>query len=138
MSIALFRERLGKSRLHPDDIKWMPRWLQEFARNHPESNGSIRFSDPDVLKFLQQLRDRKVPAARDESTRFGCRKPTGSIVIARGVENHRAKNGGQKISDPSGVLFFAPHVLPMFFGAHGDVKSQARSDVPCASMGSML
>jgi hypothetical protein len=33
MSIALFRERLAKSRLHPDDIKWMPRWLQEFARS---------------------------------------------------------------------------------------------------------
>jgi hypothetical protein len=40
----------------------MPRWLAEFARNHPESNGSIRFSDPDVLKFLQQLRDRQAPA----------------------------------------------------------------------------
>jgi integron integrase len=62
MSIALFRERLAKSRLHPDDIKWMPRWLQEFARNHPESDGLIRFSDPEVLKFLQRLRDRKVPA----------------------------------------------------------------------------
>ena len=62
MSIALFRERLAKSRLHPDDIKWMPRWLQEFARSHPEADGLIRFSDPDVLRFLQQLRDRKVPA----------------------------------------------------------------------------
>jgi len=62
MSIALFRERLAKSRLHPDDIKWMPRWLQEFARSHPEADGLIRFSDPDVLRFLQQLRDHKVPA----------------------------------------------------------------------------
>ena len=61
MSIALFRERLAKSRLHPDDIKWMPRWLQEFARSHPEADGLIRFSDPDVLRFLQQFRDRKVP-----------------------------------------------------------------------------
>jgi integron integrase len=62
MSVARFRERLEKSRLPPDDIQWMPRWLEEFARNHPESNGLIHFSDPDVLKFLQQLRDRKVPS----------------------------------------------------------------------------
>lgn len=62
MSLALFRERLQKSRLHADDIKWMPRWLEEFARSHPECNGSFRFSDPDVLKFLQQLRDRKIPS----------------------------------------------------------------------------
>ena len=33
---------------------------------------------------------------------------------------------------------FALHLLTMFFGAHGDVKSQARSDVPFASTGSML
>jgi hypothetical protein len=62
MSNALFRERLGKSRLHADDILWMPRWLEEFARTHPESDGLIPFSDADVLKFLQQLRDRKVPS----------------------------------------------------------------------------
>ncbi len=62
MSVALFRERLEKSQLHTDDIKWMPRWLEEFTRTHPESNGLIQFSDPDVLKFLQQLRDRKVPS----------------------------------------------------------------------------
>jgi hypothetical protein len=41
MSVALFRERLEKSRLHANGILWMPRWLEEFARTHPESNGLI-------------------------------------------------------------------------------------------------
>jgi integron integrase len=61
MSVALFRERLKRSRLPANDVQWMPRWLEEFAMTHPESNGLIPFSDPDVLMFLQQLRDRKVP-----------------------------------------------------------------------------
>jgi hypothetical protein len=48
VSIALFRKRLARSRLHPDDIQWMPRRLEEFARSHPEADGLIRFSDPEA------------------------------------------------------------------------------------------
>jgi len=61
VSVALFRERLKRSRLPANDVQCMPRWLEEFARIHPESNGLIPLSDPDVLKFLRTLRDRKVP-----------------------------------------------------------------------------
>ncbi len=61
MSVALFRDRLAKSRLHPNDIKWMPSWLLEFAKNRPSSDGLISFTESDVLKFLQNLRDAKVP-----------------------------------------------------------------------------
>ena len=64
MSVALFRERLKRSRLPANDVQCMPRWLEEFARTHPESNGLIPLSDPadpDVLTFLRTLRDRKIP-----------------------------------------------------------------------------
>ena len=62
MSIELFRDRLNRSRLHPDDIKWMPSWFGKFANDKPLVDGLIRFSQEDVLKFLQKLRDGKVPS----------------------------------------------------------------------------
>ena len=61
MSTALFRDRLAKSRLHPNDIKWMPSWFAEFSKNRPLTDGVVRFNGDDVLKFLQRLRDGKVP-----------------------------------------------------------------------------
>ncbi|MFY8202195.1 MAG: hypothetical protein ACOVLE_16080, partial [Pirellula staleyi] len=62
MSLELFRDRLNQSRLHPNDIKWMPRWFGQFAQNRPAIDGLIWFGTEDVLKFLQKLRDGKVPA----------------------------------------------------------------------------
>ncbi len=64
MSLELFRDRLNQSRLHPNDIKWMPGWFGQFAQNRPAIDGLIWFSTEDVLKFLQKLRDGKVPAWR--------------------------------------------------------------------------
>jgi hypothetical protein len=62
MSVATFRERLAKSRLHPDDIKWMPKWMTEFAKDRTLVNDILSFDETDVLKFLQRLRDQKTPA----------------------------------------------------------------------------
>ena len=62
LSLELFRDRLNKSRLHPNDIKWMPNWFGEFAKNRRVTNGVIQFDRDDVLKFLQRLRDERVPS----------------------------------------------------------------------------
>ena len=62
MSVELFRDRLAKSRLHPNDIKWMPSWVAEFSKDRTLADGVISFVHQDVLCFLQKLRDRKVPA----------------------------------------------------------------------------
>ncbi|MCY2984906.1 MAG: hypothetical protein NTY15_14885 [Planctomycetota bacterium] len=35
MSLVLFLDRLNKSRLHPNDIKWMPAWFTQFATGRP-------------------------------------------------------------------------------------------------------
>jgi len=32
MSVEQFSYRLGKSQIHPNDEKWMPRWLNEYAK----------------------------------------------------------------------------------------------------------
>lgn len=101
MSIALFRKRLARSRLHPDDIQWMPRRLEEFARSHPESDGLIRFSDPEgrsgrspsvACQFLwglsghgrqmygSEMRHRECRTLRIKDLRFD----TGDIVIRDG------------------------------------------------------
>ena len=60
MSLELFRDRLNKSRLHPNDIKWMPNWFAQFATGRPVVDGLIQFEKEDVLKFLQKLRDSHV------------------------------------------------------------------------------
>lgn len=62
MSLELFRDRLNHSRLLPDDIKWMPSWFGKFAQNRHLIDGLIQFDHDDVLKFLQKLRDGKVPS----------------------------------------------------------------------------
>jgi hypothetical protein len=31
MSVEQFRVRLGRAQIHPNDLKWMPCWLQEYA-----------------------------------------------------------------------------------------------------------
>ena len=62
MSLELFRDRLNKSRLHPNDIKWMPSWFGQFEKGRPVVDGLIWFSQDEVLKFLQKLRDEKVPS----------------------------------------------------------------------------
>jgi hypothetical protein len=62
MSVELFRDRLAKSRLHPNDIKWMPSWFLEFAKGKKLVDGKLPFAYQDVLGFLQGLRDRKFPA----------------------------------------------------------------------------
>lgn len=60
MSVELFRERLNRSRLHPNDIKWMPSRFSQFAAGRPVVDGLVWFDTDDVLKFLQKLRDAKV------------------------------------------------------------------------------
>lgn len=60
MSLELFRDRLNKSRLHPNDIKWMPSWFAQFATGRPVVDGLIQFEKEDVLKFLQKLSDSHV------------------------------------------------------------------------------
>lgn len=61
MSLVLFLDRLNKSRLHPNDIKWMPAWFTQFATGRPVVDGFVPFEKEDVLKFLQKLRDSHVP-----------------------------------------------------------------------------
>ena len=60
MSLELFRHRLNRSRLRPNDIKWTPIWFGQFAKNRTVIDGLIWFATDDLLKFLQKLSDRKV------------------------------------------------------------------------------
>ena len=55
MSVELFRDRLSKSRLSPNDIKWMPSWFGQFAKGRPVVDGLSWFNTEDVLQFLQKL-----------------------------------------------------------------------------------
>ena len=62
MSVALFRDRLAKSRLHPNEIKWMPSWSSEFAKDQTLVHCVLPFAENAILKFSQKLRGRNVPA----------------------------------------------------------------------------
>ena len=62
MSIALFRERLAKSRLNPNDVRWMPNWLSMFAKNLHSMDDKLAFNREDVLTFLRGLLGSSVPA----------------------------------------------------------------------------
>jgi hypothetical protein len=62
MSTELFRVRLAKAQVHPDDLKWMPKWLDEYARFQRVSEGTLAVEQDGVLRFLRALRDRGAPA----------------------------------------------------------------------------
>ncbi len=62
MSVELFQQRLAKSQLAPNDIRWMPHWVREFSHLHPSGGSLIAFASQDVEAFLRSLRDRNVPA----------------------------------------------------------------------------
>ena len=63
MSVELFRQRLSRSQVHPNDIKWMPKWLDEFASQQADpAAGMFKFDTAIVTRFLQSLRDRGAPA----------------------------------------------------------------------------
>ena len=63
MSVELFRQRLSRSQVHPNDIKWMPKWLKEFACQQADPTaGMFTFDTGIVTRFLQSLRDRGAPA----------------------------------------------------------------------------
>jgi len=49
MGLTLFRDRLSKSRLSPNDIKWMPSWFGQFAKGRPVVDGLIWFNTDDIL-----------------------------------------------------------------------------------------
>ena len=62
MSTELFRVRLTRTQVHPDDREWMPKWLDEYARCQRVSEGTLAVEQEGVLRFLRALRDRGVPA----------------------------------------------------------------------------
>ncbi len=67
MTTELFRQRLGRVQVHPDDLKWMPKWLDEYARLVGSPAGPLPVSSDSVLNFLRSLRDRAVPAWQRQS-----------------------------------------------------------------------
>ncbi|MGM0490821.1 MAG: hypothetical protein ACQESR_29200 [Planctomycetota bacterium] len=63
MSAELFRARLGRARVHPNDRTWMPKWLDEYAGRQDQRGGDLpRIDQETVLGFLRSLRDRGSPA----------------------------------------------------------------------------
>ena len=65
MSRELFRHRLGRVQVHPNDLKWMPVWLDEYARPQNSADGQqLVVNAESVLAFLRELRDRGAPAWR--------------------------------------------------------------------------
>src|SRR5690606_6910270 len=59
----LFRHRLSRVQVHPDDLKWMPVWLDEYARPQSTADGQLLVVNAErVLAFLRGLRDRGAPA----------------------------------------------------------------------------
>jgi len=63
MSVEQFCFRLGKSQIHPNDKKWMPPWLEEYAKGLGSGQAvALPVTEEGVLAFLRSLRDRGVPA----------------------------------------------------------------------------
>jgi len=62
MSTELFRQRLARAEVHPNDRKWMPRWLDEYASQQPAGTSRLEVTSDRVLHFLRSLRDRGAPA----------------------------------------------------------------------------
>lgn len=63
MSLDTFRYRIGRAQVHPNDAKWMPSWLGEYASTQNAADGeSLAVTADSVLRFLRGLRDRGVPA----------------------------------------------------------------------------
>ncbi len=63
MSRELFRHRLSRVQVHPNDLKWMPVWLDEYARPQNAAAGQVLVVNAaSVLSFLRGLRDRGAPA----------------------------------------------------------------------------
>ncbi len=63
MSISEFHQRLGRSQAYPNDLRWMPRWLEQFEVKAKKSvDGKLDVTDESVLQFLQNLRDLGAPA----------------------------------------------------------------------------
>jgi len=83
MSRELFRHRLGRVQIHPNDLKWMPVWLDEYARPQIPTDGQLLVVHAEsALAFLRGLRDRGVPAwQRLQAVR---REPAGPAGCASG------------------------------------------------------
>ncbi|QDT01776.1 site-specific tyrosine recombinase XerD [Rubripirellula lacrimiformis] len=62
MSVELFRQRLSRAQLHPNDLAWMPQWFDEYARLQQDDGEPLKVETSRVLAFLRSLRDRGVPA----------------------------------------------------------------------------
>ncbi len=63
MSLEVFAYRLNRVQVHPNDRKWMPRWIDEYAtRAQKDDEGSFVVTYDSTLTFLQGLRDRGAPA----------------------------------------------------------------------------
>ncbi len=63
MSVESFSFRIAKANVHPNDVKWMPFWVSEFASFlRCDASTELAFDEPMVRTFLQNLRDRSVPA----------------------------------------------------------------------------
>ena len=55
MSISEFHQRLGRSQAHPNDLRWMPRWLEQFEVKAKKSgDGKLDVTNESVLQFLQK------------------------------------------------------------------------------------
>ena len=61
MTVEHFRDRLERSQAHPNDRRWMPMWLGEYAAQQPNVGERLEVSEERVLRFLRSLRDRGVP-----------------------------------------------------------------------------
>ena len=62
MTVELFRQRLERAQLHPNDLQWMPKWLEEYAAQQDSGGQSLQVTEERVFRFLRSLRDRGVPA----------------------------------------------------------------------------
>ena len=65
MSSEIFCQRLGKAQVHPSDLVYMPKWIEEYARGLGKSaSETLPVSEELLLVFLRGLRDRHVEAWR--------------------------------------------------------------------------
>ena len=63
MSSEIFCQRLGKAQVHPSDLVYMPKWIEEYARGLGKSaSETLPVSEELLLVFLRGLRDRHVEA----------------------------------------------------------------------------
>lgn len=115
MSVEVFSHRLGKVQVHPNDLVFMPKWIEEYANVLGKSaSETLPVSEEVLLVFLRSLRDRRVEAWRrlqacravewyQSLVLKSCELDFGSYKLKLGELAERERQTGGEDSDDAGA-----------------------------------